>query len=131
MKQFFFFFHFFNLFMLAMCLKRENHKMHKTYDRIAECKGPISPFFSCHPFVSEVGCSGNEHRGSGEECDEVNMTIGHGNWNGCHFGVSSRCFGRCCRDAVVVSLLLHCCLATGRQAGPRHIFSRAIAAISP
>jgi len=91
--------------------------------------------------VSWFGCSGDEHCGSGEGCDGVDMTIGHGNWNGCHFGTSWCCGGaaemlrECCGDAVVVSLLPfgdHCCYtaaAAGRQAGPRRVFSRAIAAI--
>src|SRR5438045_9360846 len=42
------------------------------------------------------------------------MTIGHGNWNGCHFGTSS-CFGdaagmlwwrHCCRAAIIAAALL-------------------------
>jgi hypothetical protein len=101
-------------------------------------EGLILFFFLCCPLVSWFGCSGDEHRGSGEGCDGVDMTIEHGNWNGYHFGASEM-LRKYCRDAVVVSLLPmlpfgdHCCCtaAAGRQARPRRVFSRAIAAIFP
>src|SRR5947207_12230738 len=79
-------------------------------------KGPFRPSF--HAVFLSVGlvCSGDEHRGSGEVCDGVDMTIGHGNWNGigmaailAFLGASAmlqRCSGnaaemlrQCCRDA--------------------------------
>jgi hypothetical protein len=107
-----------------------------------DAEGTFGPSFHAILLSDGLVCSGDEHRGSGEGCDGVGMTIGHGNWNGCHFG-TSWCFGnaaemfrQCCEDAVVVPLLprcnQRCCTAAaGRQAGPRCVFSRAIAAIFP
>ena len=60
------------------------------------------------------------------------MTTGQSNWNGDHVGASW-----CCRDASGMQRALrqrryHCCCTAataGRQAGPRGVFSRAIATI--
>ena len=53
-------------------------------------------------------------------CDRVDMTIGYGNWNGCRL-VLPGCRRGGCDGAIAAN--------AGRQAGPRRVFSRAIAAI--
>jgi hypothetical protein len=59
-----------------------------------------------------VWCSGDEHHGSGEGCDGVDMTIGYDNWKTIGMATilallgASEMLRKRCGDAAEVSLLL-------------------------
>src|SRR2546423_14179399 len=84
-------------------------------------------------------CSKDEtfwERGEGTRWN-LDMTIGHGNWNGCHFwcfgmlqGLAAEMLRKCCGNAVAMPLLLSslCCTApaaaaAGCQARSRCVFT--------